>query len=537
MSTSTLLLSPHSASLNEFIPQRIYGEETDLSTTSSSSNSLIYTIINPISNPFSTPSTVGEYGNNYPARPSSVISQFSSRSNNSLSAFFPVKQLLQHQNQFNPTNPNSFSSSPPAPIMELKEITQNLPGKVNLFPQAFSMNPSLTKSNNRAPFACSTCFKHKSSCDGQRPCARCLKTEKAESCCDRERKQYTKKRKHSDNEKTSPETNSKRVTTPDASTTPISSIAQLENSNQLSLNIVEPVAQSQLDPTAEELMDIQSETLLKTIASHYPATTTPSSITVMRLFCCMYAQMTKKHFAKLLNHFGYKSHSIEQEREQYYKFSSWIVPEPINGSQFPPLPDCFQQLYEQSPTQSLPDSPPFIPNIATLILGDPCKLKHIVNLINSQYETSKFAFDSDSHSTHSQTSSYPFRCDPNPGSITHSASGISTLCHNNIVVVNREFERMFGYTQTDIRYLVLRGGAKALYAIIDMNSLLSAYRAEMSRFCDQASLETRIIYYCRTKWGSKIRVLMTKTSSPEFDVCTFSFIPLPDNTPVLLNNN
>jgi len=102
------------------------------------------------------------------------------------------------------------------------------------------------------------------------------------------------------------------------------------------------------------------------------------------------------------------------------------------------------------------------------------------------------------------------------------------------VHVNAEFERLFGYTQVDVRRLFVREGTRALHKFRRLDSVAESHMARVASVLEAASDSTYLDVIVN-KWGSEVHCLchvhMAHDDNGAVLETVFSWMPMPDPTP------
>lgn len=111
------------------------------------------------------------------------------------------------------------------------------------------------------------------------------------------------------------------------------------------------------------------------------------------------------------------------------------------------------------------------------------------------------------------------------------------------VQVNSAFERLFGYTQTEIKLMFTREGKHAVFRLMDTQTLRQIHGHDLKGVVEGT---TEFVHYIliHTKYGSGMKTLLHHTLevNQQNQVCKviYTFIPLPINNPMTTtttNNN
>jgi hypothetical protein len=99
------------------------------------------------------------------------------------------------------------------------------------------------------------------------------------------------------------------------------------------------------------------------------------------------------------------------------------------------------------------------------------------------------------------------------------------------VQVNREFERKFGYTQRQMKELMIRDGPKGLFRLYRPDSL-ACVGQWLSQACLGETTEFRAYVWCVNKWKGEIHCVVDARfvldSDGMFYSSSYAFTPLPD---------
>jgi len=131
------------------------------------------------------------------------------------------------------------------------------------------------------------------------------------------------------------------------------------------------------------------------------------------------------------------------------------------------------------------------------------------------------------NSSSSASSRHPYFPAPVPGANFHDLSEVDL-----IIQVNREFERLFGYSQRDMRDLMMREGTKGLYRLYRPDSLYQIGRW-LTEACLGHRTEFKAIVHLVNKFkGQTACVLSARFKLDDqgfFESVGYAYCPLPDN--------
>ena len=127
----------------------------------------------------------------------------------------------------------------------------------------------------------------------------------------------------------------------------------------------------------------------------------------------------------------------------------------------------------------------------------------------------------------------PFVPAPVPGANFDSLSEVDLA-----IQVNREFERLFGYSQREMKDLMMREQAKGLYRLYTPQSLLQLGRW-LTEACTGVKTEFKAIVTIVNKWRGQTNCVLSARFILDplgfFSSVCYAYTPLPENTSIVVS--